>query len=194
MTDKPVQTPASPQFPIHRSWRIGAVIAMIMVVLAMLGVALSTTNATVAPTYWLSLVPVFAALCVFMAWMRTRHGAPGQPYLVMRQILHWLVIAIAIGLDFTLRRSGEETGIAAGLNALTLLAVGCLLAGVHLEWIFALVGALLIFTLVCVAKAEQYVWLIFVVGGLVLALILVLMRLFREPAPAVTQTPKPGPG
>ena len=63
------------------------------------------------------------------------------------------------------------------MNAVLLLALGCYLAGVHLEWLFVLVGLLLTLTLIVVATAEQYLWLIFVVGGLAIALIFVLQRL-----------------
>src|SRR5262249_23072490 len=85
---------------------------------------------------------------------------------LIRELLHWLGIGVALALDFVVRETQVETGKAAGLNALLLLALGCYLAGVHLEWIFALVGVLLSVALVVITKAEEYIWLIFVVGGL----------------------------
>ncbi len=95
-------------------------------------------------------------------------------------MLHWLGIGVALGLDFLVRRSGEETGVAAGLNALLVLALGCYLAGVHLEWMFAVVGALLTLTLVIVAKADQYLWLIFVAGGITIAAMLVVRWMLHK--------------
>jgi hypothetical protein len=58
------------------------------------------------------------------------------------------------------------------MNAMLLLALGCYLAGVHFEWLFVLVGILLTLALLVVVKADQYVWLIFVVGGLAVAAML----------------------
>jgi hypothetical protein len=153
-------------FPIHRNWKIASVIAAIMVLLTLLGVALTTTGRSAAPPYWISLAPLFGVLCAATAWARHRHASGLRRNDVMRQILHWLGVAVALGLDFVVRNTGEETGQAAGLNAMLLLALGCFLAGVHLEWHFAIVGVLLCLALLIVAKAEQYVWLIFVVGVL----------------------------
>ena len=61
-----------------------------------------------------------------------------------------------------MQRTGEQSGTVAGQTALMLLAIGCLLAGVHFEWVFIFVGLLLFTTLVLVVKAEQYLWLIFI--------------------------------
>jgi putative effector of murein hydrolase LrgA (UPF0299 family) len=95
-------------------------------------------------------------------------------------VFHWLGIAIALGLDFLVRGSGQESGAAAGLNALLLLALGCYLAGLHLEVLFIPVGVLLTLTLICIAKAEQYMLVILIVGILAVALVLGLQRLLYK--------------
>jgi hypothetical protein len=167
-------------FPISRSWIIGTGVAVGMALLALLGVGLTTTSASIAPTYWISLVPIYGAACVGIAWARGRHRGGVAWSGVVRQVLHWVGIAIALGLDFLIRGTGEETGSAAGMNALLLLALGCYLAGVHLEWVFTLVGVLLTVALVIVTKAEQYLWLIFVVGAVTIALIIALRWLLAR--------------
>ena len=85
-----------------------------------------------------------------------------------------------MALDFWMSGTGEETGAAAGFDALLLLAVGCVLAGVHLDWHFGLVGGLLALTLVSVVKANQYLWLLLVVAALVLAVIGAVAHLARR--------------
>jgi hypothetical protein len=162
----PAKSPQS-DFTIPPSWKVGAIAAIIMVLLALLGVGLTTTNSSVAPTYWISLVPLYGALCVFTAWRR--HDKQLERREVIRQVLHWVGIGVALALDFFIRGTGVETGVAAGLNAVLLLALGCFLAGIHLDWLFVLVGLLLGASLVVVAKADQYLWLMFVVGGLAIA-------------------------
>src|SRR5262245_5641259 len=154
----------APPFSFSRSWKVGSVVAAVMVLLALLGVGLTTSNRSIASTYWMSLVPVYGLLCVGTAWVRARHEG-GLPWAaVLRQVLHWLGIAGALALDFAIRETGEEAGRSAGLNALLLLALGCYLAGIHLEWHFAIVGILLTLAPVLLAKAEQYMWLFFVIG------------------------------
>lgn len=170
----PAPAPAAPArrgrlFPFHRSWTVATSVAAFMVLLAMIGVGLTTTNSSFASTYWVLLVPVFGLLCVGTAWLRVEEGQRVNRVAIARQLFHWLGTGVALGLDFYIRGTGEETGVAAGLNALLVLALGCYLAGIHLEWLFIPVGLLLTLILIIVAKADQYLWLVFVVGGLTLA-------------------------
>ncbi len=193
MQEKPIDSPVeatqpaakghsarlSEAFAIHRSWKISLGAAVLMALLAVLGIALTTTNREVAPTYWISLVPVFGMLCMATAWSRAFYEGGGH-YLVVKQLLHWLAIAVALGADFYIRSSGQETGMAAGFNAALLLALGCLLAGIHLEWIFSFVGVLLLLVLVAVVKADQYLWLIVIIAVACVAAMLGVMSLLAK--------------
>jgi hypothetical protein len=158
----------------------------------MLGVGLTTTDSASARTYWIALVPVYGLACVFTAWRRTVLVGHFDSRTIVAQVFHWLGIGVALCLDFFIRSSGSETGIAAGENALLLLALGCYLAGVHLDRVFILVGLLLTMVLVIVAKADQYLWLVFVVGCVAIAAMVggwwVLNRLTRK-AHAVPAAP-----
>src|SRR5262249_59162474 len=116
--------------------------------------------------YWMGLVPTYGVLCMTTAWFRSRQVGREKASAVVRQLAHWLAIAAAVALDFWMTGTGEEAGTATGFNALLLLAVGCVLAGVHLDWTFGLVGALLALALVCVVKAEQYLWVLVVAAAI----------------------------
>lgn len=148
-----------------------------MVALALVGIGLTTVRRAEAQRYWVSLVPVYGLLCMVTAWLRSRHDASFGIGAVVRQALHWLGIGAAVALDFYVSGTGLETGVATGLNALLLLAVGCFLAGIHLEWLFTLVGLLLAGTLICVVKADQYLWLVLVVGALALLVGFAVVRM-----------------
>src|SRR5262249_26836744 len=114
--------------------------AIAMVLLAMVGAAVTLADATWARTYWLTLVPIFGVMCTIAAW----DDARALDRMVVRQILHWLSVGLAIILDFNfLQARGEQTAASTGLSSLLILALGCLLAGIHLNWLFALVGLLL---------------------------------------------------
>ena len=172
------------------------VVTMIMVVLALLGVGLTTAKAVIAPKFWLWLVPTYGVLCIVTAWSRAAHSAESNWILVFRQLMHWLIIAGALGLDFYIRGTGEESGTATGLNALLLLSLGCFMAGVHLDWLFAVVGVLLTLTLICVAKADQYLWLIFLVGGVAIVAMIGVMKLLsaaRSGKHAAQKAPQSAP-
>lgn len=145
-----------------------------MVVLALLGVGLATAQPLLARSYWVSLVPIYGALCIITAW---RHSQEGGERLVLRQVLHWLAIAGFVALDFYIRGTGVESQVSAGFNALMLLALGCLLAGVHLDGSFLFVGLLLTLTLVVAAKADQYLWVLFIAGALTIAALIAVRRM-----------------
>jgi hypothetical protein len=152
-----------------------------MIVLALIGVAITMSKSEWAPRYWIALVPVYGLLCVATAWDRSRRDPSSRMPGVFRQVFHWLGIGVALWLGFFIRRSGEETVTALGDNALLLLALGCFLAGVHLEWLFAVVGMLLMLTMIIVVQAEQYIWLIFVASaGVIVALFLVRRLIARS--------------
>jgi hypothetical protein len=171
--------PPTTLFILHRSWKLTVGVAAVMVVLALIGVGLSTSSRASAPKFWMALVPVYGLMCILVAWYRSRDGECG-PAVVLRQVFHWLIIAAAVWLDFSMRRAGEETGATAGLNALLLLALGCFLAGVHFEWLFTLVGLLLAVTLVLVVKAEQYLWLAAIFGALAVVAMVGMMRWLHQ--------------
>jgi hypothetical protein len=143
--------------------------AGLMALLALIGTAVSLAGAQWARTYWLALVPVYGVLCVIAAWYRT-----GQfTGTVLHQVLHWLSVAVAIVLDYAyLRRGGEAGAATAGLSSLLILGLGSLLAGIHLDWLLALVGLFLLAIFAVVGLAHQYLTLAFLVAatlGLLLA-------------------------
>lgn len=160
---------ARPSFGSRVSNNLAAVIAVIMVLLAMVGAGITLADVTWARKYWLLLVPIYGVLCTFTAWYHAR----ALDQMVTRQILHWVSVGIAIVVDFTfLQGSGEQTSTATGLSSLLILALGCLLAGVHMEWLFGLVGLMLLAIVVVVAIAQDYLTLVFLIGMVVIAVIL----------------------
>jgi hypothetical protein len=143
------------------------IMAGLMALLALVGTGVTLADASWARTYWLALVPIYGVLCVIAAWYRTGQFTGG----VLRQILHWLSVGVVIALDFTLLRRGEQPAQAAGLSSLLILALGSLLAGIHLEWLFGLVGLLLLAIFALVSLAQQYITLGFLAAaGAALAL------------------------
>lgn len=151
------------------------IMAGVMALLALVGTGITLADASWARAYWLALVPVYGTLCVIAAWQRTGQFTGS----VLRQVLHWLSVAAVIALDFTLLHRGEPPTAGAGLSSLLILALGSLLAGIHLEWLFGLVGLLLIAIFVLVSLAKQYVTAAFLVaaaGGLIAAAYWALRR------------------
>jgi general stress protein CsbA len=173
----------------HRSWIAASIVAVVMIMLALVGVGLTTANVANAETYWLVLVPLFGFLCIGTAWYRGRDSGVSTRPMIVRQLLHWLGISAAVAVDFFIRRAGAESGESAGLNALLLLAVGCYLAGIHFEWLFAVVGILLTLVLIALTDVDKYLWLIFVIGALLVCALLGGIWLRRKMGAKKEDTP-----
>jgi hypothetical protein len=152
------------------------IMAGTMALLALIGTAVTMADATWARTYWLTLVPIYGALCIAAAWYRTGHFTGT----VLRQILHWLSVAVAIALDYTLLRRGEQAAAGTGLSSLLILALGCLLAGIHLEWLFAIVGLLLLAIFAVVSLANEYATIGFLAVSAVGLLLVAYWALMRR--------------
>jgi hypothetical protein len=183
MSEQPVITKASGPVPTEviaaghvspwtRSWTVGTVVSVVMVLLALVGVGMSTAEARHAHRYWVAMVPVFGVLSVVMAWIRAHHEGQRARPMIVRQVLHWVGATAAITLDFFLEKQGQVSGEAAGLNALLLLALSCYLSGVYFDWRFMLVGLLLTTAWFVVVIANEYMWLLFVIGGVAIAALL----------------------
>lgn len=146
-----------------------AILAAIMMVLALIGAGVTLADVSWAEKYWLTLVPIFGLICIGAAWSRTRT----LDSTVIRQVLHWVAVALVIAANFSFfRRTGEQTSIATGLSTLLILSLGCLLAGVHLEWMFGLVGLLLLAIAIVISVAQEYMALVFLIGALLIVLAL----------------------
>jgi hypothetical protein len=187
-----VTEPSRGLFGFDASWRLTGAIALIMVGLALVGALLAALDAPLARKYWMTLIPVYGVLCTVTAWRRSRQAGGSGGALVLRQALHWLAIGGAVLIDFSIQGAGIETQQNAGFNALLLLALGCFLAGVHLDWSFGLVGLLLALTLVVAARAQQYLWLLFVVGLVLIGVLVLAWRSLGSEGKRSQATDSPG--
>lgn len=145
-------------FPVSR---FTTIVTLTMTTLAIAGTGITLADSGWSRSYWLFLVPVYGLLCIATAW----HRRNVTRQVVERTVLHWVGIAVAIVIDFAyVQNSGEQTATGTGLSSLIILSVGCLLAGVHLEWPIGLVGILLLGIVMVVAVAQEYLLLVFLSG------------------------------
>ncbi len=175
--DLPARLPEAEAKEPPISLAVSAIFAAIMMVLALIGAGVTLANVAWAENYWLTLVPIYGLICIAAAWMQTRTLDRN----VIRQVLHWLAVALTISINFSIfRRSGEQTSIATGLTTLLILSLGCLLAGIHLEWMFALVGLLLLVIAIMVAVAQEYMALVVLIGAVLIVMVLVGHHFLRK--------------
>ncbi|MFC0283739.1 hypothetical protein ACFFJB_09000 [Camelimonas abortus] len=125
----------------RRFWMsLAPYVAMLLLVFA--GMAFTSLSPASSALYWQITAVIFAGTCILSEWS----GAPKGERLSMavRQALHWLVVIVAMRVLFYDDVLSAMTPMALGLAVLGLLAMGTLLAAIHLaSWQIGVVGALL---------------------------------------------------
>jgi hypothetical protein len=113
---------------------------LLMVVLALFGIAYTSISRTSMVFYWIALAPLMGVICVITRWQDIR-DRDERLRLVWTQALHWTAVLVAMHLMFVADVARMMNSDAGALAVLTLLALGTFTAGVHIgAWRICLVG------------------------------------------------------
>ena len=157
--DKP--TPAwsfSPRKFLAREWPY-----LLVLILALFGVAYTSFARTPITTYWVLLAPLIGIICVVERWREAERGDQ-RMRLIWTQALHWATVLIAMRLMYVADVRRMMNADASALSALTVLALGTFIAGVHIaSWRICLVGILLALGVPSIAWLEQSTLLILLI-------------------------------
>ena len=158
-----------------------------LVVLAGLGAGITDFSSKYGFWYWVTMVPIFGASCIYAAWSRSRARGEVPAGLIRRQVLHWLGLLAVVCLIYLLARTGRMANQDAGLVALLALSLTTFLSGVHADWRVAVVGIFLALIVIAVAVIEQFMWILLVLIAVAALIGLFLWRSGRgdgsEPPP-----------
>ncbi len=92
------------------------------------------------------------------------------------QLLHWVALAAVVCLVFLLEYTGRMSSEDAGLVMLLALALTTFLAGVHFDWRYCVVGALLAAAVAAVALLQEFLWVIVIAAVAVAAFLVYRSR------------------
>src|SRR3984893_4626445 len=164
MTDPQPNKPApdawrfNPRAFLAREWPY-----MLVLILALFGVAYTSFSKTPITTYWIVLAPFIGVICVVTRW-RDAENREQRLRLIWTQALHWGAVLLAMHLMFVADVRRMMNADASALAALTVLALGTFTAGVHIAaWRICLVGILLGVGVPAIAWLEQSTLLLLLV-------------------------------
>jgi len=167
-------SPPAPRFTartfLAREWPY-----LLMLGLALFGVAYTSFSQTPVRGYWLALGPFIGLICVTAGW---RDAGSGEKrfHLVWTQILHWCAVLLTIELMLVADVARMMNADAKALSALTVLALGTFTAGLHIgAWRVCLVGVVLGLGVPGIAWLEQSALLILLVVVALAAIIVPLI-------------------
>lgn len=142
---------------------------LVVLVLALFGVAYTSFARTPITTYWIVLAPLIAIICVVTRW-RDAATREQRLRLIWTQALHWGAVLVAMHLMFVVDVSRMMNTDATALAALTVLALGTFTAGVHIaSWEICLVGIALGLGVPAIAWFEQSALLLLLVAVVLMA-------------------------
>ena len=158
---------------------------VVMLLLALVGVALSSLSSGLMLLYWEAVIPVFALACFFA------RGAPRNSrermVAIRQEALLWLAVFLAMRLLMLPELSAMLNSDATALMLLTVLALGLFAAGNQIgSWRIALVGVVLAAAVPGIAWIERSALLValVVIGVICLVVFVRLPRSDKQPEEA----------
>jgi len=181
-SERPLEatTPTAPPRPA-RKLAVEEIILVVLLTLSAVGIAISEILPRAAFGYWLAMVPVFGGISLFAGWSRAREQGLTAFGVLRNQLLHWIALAVAVCLVFLFEYTGRMSSEDAALVALLALALTTFLAGVHFNWRYCVVGALLAAAVAALAVLKEFLWVL-VIAAVVIAAFLVYRA--RRSAPS----------
>ena len=145
-----------------------------MLLIAIVGMAVTQASVNGAWEYWLFAVFVFAGIGTFRDFKWARLTKKPIWKSMVKQVIHWSVLLVVMKALFWMEQYNAISRESASLAAILLLAMTSIHAGLHFHWTFAIVGVVLAVMAVVLGVLEQSMllsWLVvvpLVLGGAVL--------------------------
>jgi hypothetical protein len=152
------------------------IVLAVLVLLSFIGIGVSDFSTRTGLWYWVFMVPVFGATCLFTQWSNARAGGQVWYKLIWTQVLHWGGLLLAIYLVYLLMSARGMDSANVGLVIVTMLALTTFLAGVYTGWLFCLAGVFLGIAALVATYIEANVWVLLLIAVLVLVIALVWDR------------------
>ena len=143
--------------PSH-PWKVRLLVGIIMLTLAIIGMAVTDIRTAGGWDYWKWMVPIYAILALWLSWYVKRQQQKVTPVLFWHEVLHWVGLICAIFLVSYLVHLGTISRFVAGVFQLILLSLAVFLAGVYIETTFIVIGLALGAFALMTAAFVQYVY------------------------------------
>lgn len=132
----------------------------VLLFLTLAGVAYwSFANAPIN-AYWMFLAVLSAVVCILTGWPRAR-DRDVRVRLLWTQALHWLTVLLGMNVLLLPNVAEMANADSTGQGILLVLAVGCLLAGIHIpSWQLGFLGVVMMICVPALAWLEESALLI----------------------------------
>lgn len=152
---------------------------IVLLGLAVMGMAVASRFQEKGRATWIVIAFGYALVGIAVGWPGTRARRESVWGLVYRNASHWAATGLSLGVLFAMERQEFIERNETAAVAVLMLSLACLLAGVHLHWLFLVVAVFLASLAIVDVKVTEDFWLIlFLLVAISAALVgvLVLMR------------------
>jgi len=139
---------------------------ILLIVLALIGIAYTDIAPTRAGLYWQVLALVYGVLAVFTDWSQASARVGGRMRLIWTQILHWGAFFVTMRLVFLPVIQENLNSDVTGLVLLFLLTLSTFLAGIYINLRLCVVAVFLGVGTVSIALLDQASLLMTMLGAL----------------------------
>jgi hypothetical protein len=180
-TPSPAQPPAAQEQP-RSGFFVRELPYIILLALAVIGIACTSVSPDASVSYWKVLAPVFALVCIFSQWSRVPAGGGAKTKLIVVQLLHWGAFLLTILILFLPDLQKMLNSLVSAQIVLYLLALSTFLAGLYnTSWQLAVVGVLMALAVPAIALLQQTVLLVVVIAAAVAVVIGAFLLRRRHP-------------
>ena len=145
------------------------VIYVTLVLLSLLGMAITNFSPVDAHLYWLAMTLVFAIGAIASGWQEATDKQQKNS-LVTSQLFHWGSTLIAVMVVYAFFHSGQIQNETVSLVILLILSLSTFLDGIHVGWQFSVIGVLLAISAVIISYLDEYIWIIAIIALVFIAL------------------------
>ncbi|GFO72347.1 hypothetical protein BJAS_P2515 [Bathymodiolus japonicus methanotrophic gill symbiont] len=142
---------------------IDKVIYISLVLLALLGMAITNFSPADAHIYWLFMTLVFAIGAIVTGWHKA-DDKKAKARLVTAQLIHWGSTLIAVMVVYAFLHSGQIQNETVSLIIMLILSLSTFLDGIHVGWHFYMLGVLLAISTVIITYLDEYIWIIAIIA------------------------------
>jgi len=144
--------------------KIEEVVFYLIILLSLVGVAITDYAPTQSWAYWLFMVLVLCASAIVIEKTLLQRKDISFSKLLITQLIHWGVTLLAIILSFAFVQTGRMTYEGSGLVILLILALATILDGYHVGWRFYLLGIFLGISAILAAYLEEFIGILLVIA------------------------------
>jgi hypothetical protein len=149
MSETLASTPSTETSPslLQRLFNLHSIGFYLMIVLALIGAAYTSSDTAGSRWYWQNLIPlIFGLICIIIQWPDVEPTLKARLLLVGRQILHWIGVLLTMRMAFMASGSTLTDALDSRQVSFLLMqtiTLGTFLAGVYLDWRLCLVAVVL---------------------------------------------------